>query len=93
MLLLLIFHFLLLHRALSKIHKGCNIWKDNTWERYGRTKYYESYPKPPLLEMEWENCDINVLWQANIPQFNRTDNIGTPPSDFLKHSLLISSLI
>ena len=41
-------------------------------------KYYESYPKPPLLEMEWENCDINVLQQANIPQFNRLDNIGTP---------------
>ena len=28
--------------------------------------------------MKWENCDINVLQQANIPQFNRLDNIGTP---------------
>ena len=27
--------------------------------------------------MKWENCDINVLEQANIPQFSRLDNIGT----------------
>ena len=25
-----------------------------------------------------ENRDINVLEQANIPQFNRLDDIGTP---------------
>ena len=48
-----------------------------TWERYGRTKCYESYSKAPLLEKKWENCD-NVLQQANIPQFNRLDDKGTP---------------
>ena len=35
--------------------------EDNTCERYGRPKYYESYPKLPLLEMKWENRGINVL--------------------------------
>ena len=28
--------------------------------------------------MKRENCDINVLEQANIPQFSRLDDIGTP---------------
>ena len=28
--------------------------------------------------MKWENRDINVLEQANIPQFSRLDDIGTP---------------
>ena len=28
--------------------------------------------------MKWENCDINVLKQANIPQFSKLDDIGTP---------------
>ena len=27
--------------------------------------------------MKWENRGINVLQQANIPQFNRLDDIGT----------------
>ena len=27
--------------------------------------------------MKWENRGINVLKQANIPQFNRLDDIGT----------------
>ena len=31
-----------------------------------------------IYKMKWENRDINVLQQANIPQFNRLDNIGTP---------------
>ena len=33
------------------------------------TKYYLSYPKPPVLDMEWENRDINVIESANIPKF------------------------
>ena len=28
--------------------------------------------------MKWENRDINVLEQTNIPQFSRLDDIGTP---------------
>ena len=32
-------------------------------------KYYLSYPKPPALDMKWENHDINVAEWANIPKF------------------------
>ena len=30
-------------------------------------KYY--YPKPPVLDMKWEDRDINVVEWANIPKF------------------------
>ena len=30
------------------------------------SKYYLSYPKPPVLEMKWASCDINVVEWANI---------------------------
>ena len=44
-----------------------------SWKRYGRAKQFERYPKPPLLDKKWGNCDINVLEQTKIPQF-----IGIP---------------
>ena len=28
--------------------------------------------------MEWENYDINVIEQANIPKFSKLDDIVTP---------------
>ena len=28
--------------------------------------------------MKWENCDINVVKQANMPTFSKLDDIGTP---------------
>ena len=34
-----------------------------------QSKYYLSYPKPPLFDMKWENHDINVVEWANIPKF------------------------
>ena len=42
------------------------------------SKYYLSYPKPPVLEMKWANLDINVVEWANIPQFSALDNLVTP---------------
>ena len=27
--------------------------------------------------MKWENCDINVAEQANIPKFSKLNDIGT----------------
>ena len=27
--------------------------------------------------MNWENCDINVVKQANMPTFSKLDDIGT----------------
>ena len=31
--------------------------------------------------MKWQNCDMNVVEQANIPKFSKLSNIGTL-SDF-----------
>ena len=42
------------------------------------SKYYLSYPKPPVLEMKRANLDINVVEWANIPQFSALDNLVTP---------------
>ena len=38
---------------------------------------YLSYPNPPALDMKWENGNINVVDQANIPKLSKLDNIGT----------------
>ena len=38
----------------------------------------ESYLKPPVLNMEWANRDINVVEWANIPKFSRLDDLETP---------------
>ena len=40
-------------------------------------KYYFTYPKPPVLEMGWANCDINWKW-ANISKFSALDKLMTP---------------
>ena len=41
-------------------------------------KCYLSYPKPSLLDIKWENCDISILERANIPKFSKLDDIVTP---------------
>ena len=33
---------------------------------------------PPVLDMKWENCDINVEEWVNIPKFSKLDDIVTP---------------
>ena len=30
-------------------------------DKEDQSKYYLSYPKPPVLDMKWENHDINVV--------------------------------
>ena len=42
------------------------------------SRYYFSYPKPPVLEMKWENRDINVVQWANIRKFSGLDDLVTP---------------
>ena len=42
------------------------------------SKYDLSYPKPPVLEMKWANCDINVVKWANVSKFSALDNLVTP---------------
>ena len=34
-----------------------------------QSKYYLSYPKPPVTDMKWGNLGINVAEWANIPTF------------------------
>ena len=48
----------------------------DSWERWGRQKYCLSYPKPPVLDMKWENRDIDVAEQAKIPNFSKISDIG-----------------
>ena len=38
-------------------------------DREDQSKYYLSYPKPPVLDIKWENHDINVEGWANILKF------------------------
>ena len=41
-------------------------------------QYYLNYPMPPVLDMKWENHDINVEEWANIPNFSALDDLVTP---------------
>ena len=36
-------------------------------DKKDQNKYYLSYPKSPVLNMKWENHNINVVEWANIP--------------------------
>ena len=38
-------------------------------DKEDQSKYYLSYPKPPVLDMKWENNNIAVIEWANIPKF------------------------
>ena len=38
-------------------------------DREDQSKYYLSYLKPSVLDIKWENHDINVVEWANIPKF------------------------
>ena len=47
-------------------------------DQEGQDKYHLSYPKPPVLDMKWENCDINTVEWTLIPKFSGLDDIVTP---------------
>ena len=47
-------------------------------DKEDQSKYYLSYPKPPVLDMKWANRVINVLDWANIPKFSALDDLVTP---------------
>ena len=38
-------------------------------DKESHSKEYLSYPKPHLLDMNWENRDIIVAESVNIPKF------------------------
>ena len=43
-----------------------------------QSKYYLSYPKPPVLGMKWANREINVVRWANVPKFSELKDLATP---------------
>ena len=38
-------------------------------DKEDQSRYYLSHPKPLILDMKWENHDIDVVEWANIPNF------------------------
>ena len=38
-------------------------------DKENQSKYFLNYTKPPVLDMKWQNRDINVIEWANIPKF------------------------
>ena len=47
-------------------------------DKEDQNKFFLSYPKPPVLDMKWENRDINVVELENTPKFSKLDEIETP---------------
>ena len=47
-------------------------------DKEDQSKYYLSYPKPPVLDMKSANRDINVVEWANIPNFSVLHDLLTP---------------
>ena len=43
-----------------------------------KTEMLSKLSKSAYFDTKWENCDINVVEQADIPHFSKLDNIGTP---------------
>ena len=52
-------------RESSKMKKPLTLEKD----KGSQSKYYLRYAKPPVLDMKWENHNINVVEWENIPKF------------------------
>ena len=47
-------------------------------DKKDQSKYYLSYPKPPVLDMKSANRDINVVEWENITKFSAPDDLVTP---------------
>ena len=47
-------------------------------DKEDQSKYYLSYPRPPVLDMKSANRDINVVEWTNIPNFSALDDLVTP---------------
>ena len=47
-------------------------------DKEDQSKYYLSYPKPPVLDMKSANRNINVVEWVNIQKFSALDNLVTP---------------
>ena len=47
-------------------------------DKEDQTKYYVSYPKSPVLDIKWENRDVNVVDWENIRKFSLLDDLVAP---------------
>ena len=47
-------------------------------DKEDQTKYYVSYPKSPVLDIKWENRDVNVVDWENIRKFSLLDDLVVP---------------
>ena len=47
-------------------------------DKEDQTKYYVSYPKSPVLDIKWENRDVNVVDWENIWKFSLLDDLVAP---------------
>ena len=47
-------------------------------DKKDQSKYYLSYPKPPVLDMKQVNGDANVVEWTNIPKLSALDDLMTP---------------
>ena len=47
-------------------------------DKVDQTKYYVSYPKSPVLDIKWENRDVNVVDWENIRKFSLLDDLVAP---------------
>ena len=46
-------------------------------DKKDQSKYYLSYPKPSVLDVKWENRDINVAEWTNIPRISGLHDLVT----------------
>ena len=47
-------------------------------DKEDQSKHYLTYRKPPILDMKWDYCVINVVEQASVSKFSTLDKIVTP---------------
>ena len=61
----------LIRYSLSKVYRAVVEKESLTLEKdkENQSKYFFNYTKPPVLDMKWQNRDINVIEWANIPKF------------------------
>ena len=78
-------------KAQDNINKRAAVEKEpstNEKDQENQSYYYLGYPKPPVLYMMWENCDINVVERTNIPKFSKLDDKSLL-SNFSNYSLMM----
>ena len=46
-------------------------------DKENQSKYYLSYPKPPVLDMKCANRNAKVVGWAKIPKFSALDDLVT----------------